>query len=67
VEVRVVPRESWEGIFRDQGIGNPYPRIRMIDGFNEGWIEFEDGLEGSRKGDTAADTVLRELVNETGV
>ena len=67
VEVRAVPRESWEGLFRDQGMGNPYPRIRMIDGFNEGWIEFENGLEGSRKGDTAADTVLRELVNETGV
>lgn len=66
VDVRAVPRESWEGIFKSQGMINPYPRIRMIDGFNEGWIEFEDGLEGSRKGKTAVDSVLRELVAKAG-
>jgi hypothetical protein len=22
---------------------NPTPRIQMLDGFNEGWIEFESG------------------------
>jgi hypothetical protein len=40
VRVETVPRESWEQIFRSQGTQNPLPRIRMLDGFNEGWIEF---------------------------
>jgi NAD(P)H dehydrogenase (quinone) len=64
VEVRAVPRESWETRFKDQGMANPYPRIRMLDGFNEGWIEFENGLKGSRKGETPVETVLRELVDK---
>jgi hypothetical protein len=34
----------------------------MIDGFNEGWIEFEGGEVGSRKGDTPIEAVLRDLV-----
>jgi uncharacterized protein YbjT (DUF2867 family) len=42
VTVETVPRESWEAIFRAQGMRNPLPRIRMLDGFNEGWIEFRD-------------------------
>jgi uncharacterized protein YbjT (DUF2867 family) len=67
VEVQAVPRDSWENLFRTQGMANPYPRIRMIDGFNEGWIEFEGGFNGSQKGDTAAETVLRELVNQARV
>jgi NAD(P)H dehydrogenase (quinone) len=31
----------------------------MLDGFNEGWIEFENG---SLKGQTEIETVLRQLV-----
>src|ERR1700694_2463063 len=38
VRVETVPRESWEQIFRSQGTRNPLPRIRVLDGFNEGWI-----------------------------
>src|SRR5262249_8934202 len=38
-----VPRESWDRLFRSQGMRNPGPRMRMLDGFNEGWIEFQDG------------------------
>jgi len=34
----------------------------MLDGFNEGWIEFEDGEAGSRKGKIALETVLKALV-----
>jgi NAD(P)H dehydrogenase (quinone) len=64
VEVQTVPHESWESLFKGQGMANPYPRIRMLDGFNEGWIEFENGFEGSRKGDTAAEAVLRELIDQ---
>ena len=33
------------------GHENPTPRIRMLDGFNDGWIEFENGNAGSRKGE----------------
>jgi hypothetical protein len=31
-----VPRESWDELFRLQGMKNPERRIRMLDGFNEG-------------------------------
>jgi hypothetical protein len=41
--MEAVPRESWEDLFRSQGMKNPIPRIRMLDGFNEGWIDFEGG------------------------
>jgi hypothetical protein len=36
---------------------NPTPRIQMIEGFNEGWIEFEGGFEGFVKGQTSLTTV----------
>ncbi|HLH12084.1 MAG TPA: NmrA family NAD(P)-binding protein [Methylovirgula sp.] len=45
-----VPRESWEGLFRAQGMKNPEPRIRMLDGFNEGWIDFQDKGSKAIKG-----------------
>jgi hypothetical protein len=38
---------------------NPTPRIRMIDGFNDGWIRFEGEPE---KGTTTLDTAIRRLV-----
>jgi NAD(P)H dehydrogenase (quinone) len=41
---------------------NPEPRIRMLDGFNEGWIEFAGGEAGSRKGNVSIATVLRTLI-----
>jgi NAD(P)H dehydrogenase (quinone) len=41
---------------------NPLPRIQMLDGFNEGWIEFERGESGSMKGKVTLETVLRELI-----
>ena len=40
VRVEVVARDSWEGLFRGQGMRHPGPRMRMLDGFNEGWIRF---------------------------
>jgi uncharacterized protein YbjT (DUF2867 family) len=57
-----VPRGTWEPLFRSQGMQNPAPRIRMLDGFNEGWIEFESGPAGSQKGQVALKTVLQKLV-----
>jgi len=62
VRVEAVPRAAWEGLFASQGMKNPTPRARMLDGFNEGWIEFEDGEQGSRKGHTELKTVLKQLV-----
>jgi NAD(P)H dehydrogenase (quinone) len=63
VEAQAVPRASWEGLFTRQGMENPYPRIRMLDGFNEGWIEFEGGIEGSRKGEIGVQAVIRKLID----
>jgi NAD(P)H dehydrogenase (quinone) len=57
-----VPRESWGPLFRSQGMRNPGPRKRMLDGFNEGWIEFEAGGRHAIKGSTSVDTVIAALV-----
>ncbi len=62
VRIEAVPRETWESLFKSQGMKNPTPRIRMLDGFNEGWIEFEIGQAGSRKGKVELKTVLRSLI-----
>jgi uncharacterized protein YbjT (DUF2867 family) len=40
VRMAAVPRDNWESLFKSQGMQNPTPRIRMLDGFNQGWIEF---------------------------
>jgi NAD(P)H dehydrogenase (quinone) len=63
-EVRMdpVPRDTWEALFRSQGMKHPMPRMRMVDGFNEGWIDFEGGGE-HRKGVTTLDAVIAGLVN----
>jgi len=62
VRVETVPRENWEQMFRDQGMRNPLPRIRMLDGFNEGWIEFSEHGRSAIKGTTALESVIAELV-----
>lgn len=66
VRMETVPRDTWETLFKSQGMKNPAPRIRMLDGFNEGWIEFESGQAGSRKGKVALKTVLKSLVERHG-
>jgi len=63
VTVEAVPRQTWEALFKSQGMKNPEPRIQMLDGFNEGWIEFEGKEAGSRKGKVALETVLRTLID----
>ncbi|TWC22802.1 MULTISPECIES: NmrA family NAD(P)-binding protein [unclassified Pseudomonas] len=59
VRMEVVPGDTWESLFRSQGMNNPLPRIQMLDGFNEGWIRFE-GLP--RKGHTGLKEVLAGLL-----
>ncbi|MBM2714973.1 NmrA family NAD(P)-binding protein [Mesorhizobium caraganae] len=62
VRVETVARESWENIFRTQGMRNPLPRMRMLDGFNEGWIEFSEQGRSAVKGVTTLDSVIAELI-----
>jgi NAD(P)H dehydrogenase (quinone) len=66
VKMEAVARETWESLFLSQGMRNPTPRIQMLDGFNEGWIEFESGEAGSRKGKVALETVLGSLIEVAG-
>lgn len=58
-----VPRETWEELFRSQGMQNPMARMRMVDGFNEGWIDFERNGTEFHYGKTPLDTVLYELLD----
>lgn len=60
VKMEVVPSDSWETLFRSQGMKNPRPRIQMLNGFNEGWIRFE-GIP--RKGRVSLKEVLSALLS----
>ncbi|PLZ00952.1 NmrA family transcriptional regulator [Burkholderia sp. WAC0059] len=62
VRAKAVPRETWEARFRAQGAANPQLRIRMLDGFNEGWIEFEHGPAGSRKSSITLEAAFERMV-----
>jgi NAD(P)H dehydrogenase (quinone) len=62
VRAEIVPRSSWEELFRSQGMTYPQPRIRMLDGFNERWIEFERAPHTVRKGTTELAEVIKSLV-----
>ena len=66
VKAAAVPREKWETIFRGQGMANPLPRMQMLDGFNEGWIEFRDKGALARKGAVSIDEVVTALVGGDG-
>ncbi len=41
---------------------NPTPRMQMIDGFNEGWIDFKTSGANSRKGRVTIDEAIAALV-----
>jgi uncharacterized protein YbjT (DUF2867 family) len=61
VRAEAVPRETWEALFLSQGMRHPTPRIRMLDGFNDGWIDFT--YKGSHlRGEVELETVLRGLL-----
>jgi len=62
VRMDVVPRATWEALFKSQGMKNPVPRAQMLDGFNEGWIDFEGDASSIRKGTVSLDTVLQALI-----
>jgi NAD(P)H dehydrogenase (quinone) len=65
VHARPVRRDLWYDLFRSQGMKNPGPRMRMLDGFNEGWIEFQDHGSKAIKGPTSAVAVIAALVAAT--
>lgn len=62
VRTEAVPRATWEALFKSQGMKNPVPRAQMLDGFNEGWIDFEGDASSTRKGTVSLDTVLQTLI-----
>lgn len=64
VEADIVPRTDWERIFREQGMANPLPRMQMIDGFNQGWIDFAE--HKARKGRITIDEAITALVAGAG-
>ncbi|HWT96718.1 MAG TPA: NmrA family NAD(P)-binding protein [Terriglobales bacterium] len=66
VRAEAVPRETWGALFKGQGMNDPLPRIQMLDGFNEGWIDFEGGPAGTVKGKVGLDTVLQDLLSRAG-
>ena len=52
-------RGEWEGLFRAQGMNNPTPRMRMLDGFNEGWIDFKaETVKGTVELEDALKTLI---------
>jgi NAD(P)H dehydrogenase (quinone) len=63
VRIDPLPRDTGEAFFRSQGMKHPMPRMRMVDGFNEGWIDFEGGGE-HHKGPTTLNAVIAGLVNK---
>lgn len=65
VRMDPVPRATWEALFKAQGMKNPVPRAQMLDGFNEGWIDFEGDASSTRKGTVSLDAVLHALVART--
>jgi len=58
ITAAAVARSEWEELFRAQGMQNPAPRMRMLDGFNEGWIGFQGE---TRKGTVRLDEALKHL------
>jgi len=64
VVAEIVQRDTWEALFRSQGMKEPLPRMRMLDGFNEGWIAFEGEEADIVKGEVELETVLRGLVSQ---
>ena len=59
VKAAAVARNEWEELFHAQGMTNPTPRMRMLDGFNEGWIDFK---AETVKGGVALEDALRPLL-----
>ena len=64
VRAETVPHETWEDLFRSQGMKYPGPRMRMLDGFNEGWIDFSGRGANAIKGTVSVEEVVASLVRD---
>jgi uncharacterized protein YbjT (DUF2867 family) len=62
VHIKAVPRTDWDRLFRAQGMKNPSPRMRMLDGFNEGWIDFEGGAIERRYGSITLNEAISKIL-----
>ncbi len=62
VRAEIAPRAEWEQNFRAQGMKNPTPRMQMVDGFNQGWIDFNNRGADARKGVVTIDEAIAALV-----
>jgi NAD(P)H dehydrogenase (quinone) len=62
VRAEPVARDGWEAEFRATGMTNPLPRMQMIDGFNQGWIDFADRGAHAHKATTTIDQVIADIV-----
>jgi uncharacterized protein YbjT (DUF2867 family) len=67
VRTEPVDRSTWETLFRDQGMKYPLPRMRMLDGFNEGFISFEGSAGEILKGRVTLDDVIADLVTQANL
>ena len=64
VRAEAAPRARWEEIFRGEGMRNPFPRMQMVDGFNEGWIDFPNCGAEARPGRIDIDSAIAALVRK---
>jgi uncharacterized protein YbjT (DUF2867 family) len=64
VRAEAAPRAHWEEIFRSEGMRNPFPRMQMVDGFNEGWIDFPNCGAEERPGRIDIDSAIAALVRK---
>lgn len=62
LDVNPIARDGWETTFRTEGMKHPEARMRMLDGFNEGWIDFEGGKIERRIGDVTLEAALAALL-----
>ncbi|MCP2091798.1 UNVERIFIED_ORG: uncharacterized protein YbjT (DUF2867 family) [Paraburkholderia sediminicola] len=65
VRAEAVGRDTWEALFRSQGMKHPLSRMRMFDGLNEGWIDFESDPDEVIRGRVELDTVLGALASRS--
>lgn len=65
VRAEAIPHHMWADRFRREGLSNPTPRIRMLDGFNSGWIAFEEQPSEHVVGPTRLEVVLRAMIDRS--
>lgn len=62
VDAVAIPRDTWESGFHQQGVKEPGMWIASLDGFNEGWLDFEGGAIKQLYGRVTIDQAMAALV-----